>query len=69
VHPEDVAALSPYLTHHIRRFGDYVLDLSPPPDPPPAHLDLEEREPGASPAPGGFAEPALPEVDSRHGFR
>jgi TnpA family transposase len=69
VHPEDVAALSPYLTHHIRRFGDYVLDLSPPSDPPPAHLDLEEREPGASPAPGSFAEPALPEVDSRHGFR
>jgi TnpA family transposase len=41
VPPEDVAALSPYLTHHIRRFGDYVLDLSPPPDPPPTHLDLE----------------------------
>lgn len=41
VHPEDVATLSPYLTHHIRRFGDYVLDLSPPPDPLPAHLDLE----------------------------
>lgn len=28
--PADVATLSPYLTRHIRRFGDYVLDLSPP---------------------------------------
>jgi len=25
---EDVAALSPYLTSHIKRFGDYVIDLS-----------------------------------------
>lgn len=24
---EDVAGLSPYLTSHIKRFGDYVLDL------------------------------------------
>nr|WP_242951599.1 transposase [Clostridium felsineum] len=23
----DVAALSPYLTRHIKRFGDYVIDL------------------------------------------
>jgi hypothetical protein len=28
-----VAALSPYLTRHIKRFGDYVLDLSVRPDP------------------------------------
>jgi hypothetical protein len=25
---EDVAALSPYLTSHIKRFGDYLLDLN-----------------------------------------
>ncbi|MEM9541407.1 MAG: Tn3 family transposase, partial [Cyanobacteria bacterium P01_E01_bin.42] len=25
---EDVAALSPYLTRHIKRFGDYFLDLT-----------------------------------------
>ena len=24
---EDVAALSPYLTSHIKRFGDYLVDL------------------------------------------
>lgn len=36
----DVASLSPYLTRHIRRFGDYVLDLSPPSEPPEAHLEL-----------------------------
>jgi TnpA family transposase len=30
---EAVAALSPYLTRHIKRFGDYVLDLSVRPDP------------------------------------
>lgn len=28
VRREDVAALSPYLTSHIKRFGDYVIDLS-----------------------------------------
>lgn len=30
---EDVAALSPYLTQHIKRFGDYFIDLSEPPPP------------------------------------
>ena len=30
---EDVAALSPYLTRHIKRFGDYFIDLSTPPQP------------------------------------
>lgn len=30
---EDVAALSPYLTRHIKRFGDYFIDLSAPPQP------------------------------------
>jgi Tn3 transposase DDE domain len=30
---EDVAALSPYLTRHIKRFGDFFLDLSVPPQP------------------------------------
>ncbi len=41
--PADVATLSPYLTRHIRRFGDYVLDLSPPADLPEAHLELNGR--------------------------
>ena len=30
---EDVAALSPYLTRHVKRFGDYVIDLSLIPQP------------------------------------
>jgi TnpA family transposase len=30
---EDVATLSPYLTTHIKRFGDYVVDLNTPPQP------------------------------------
>jgi TnpA family transposase len=33
VYREDVAALSPYLTTHIKRFGDYVVDLDTPPQP------------------------------------
>jgi Tn3 transposase DDE domain len=60
VHPEDVAALSPYLTHHLRRFGDYVLDLSPPPDPPPTHLDLELDAPPESAESAESAAPATP---------
>jgi TnpA family transposase len=33
VRREDVAAMSPYLTQHIKRFGDYFIDLSEPPRP------------------------------------
>ncbi len=33
LHREDVAQLSPYLTEHIKRFGDYVVDLETVPDP------------------------------------
>ncbi|NRF94422.1 Tn3 family transposase [Paenibacillus frigoriresistens] len=29
----DVAALSPYMTRHIKRFGDYVIDLKDVPEP------------------------------------
>jgi hypothetical protein len=49
IDPADVATLSPYLTRHIRRFGDYELDLSPPADLPEAHLELN----GGSGGPGG----------------
>jgi TnpA family transposase len=35
---EDVTALSPYLTRHVKRFGDYFIDVSVPPQP------LSERE-------------------------
>jgi TnpA family transposase len=41
---EDLAALSPYLTHHIRRFGDYVVDLAQVPPPVEDNLVI----PGAS---------------------
>ena len=33
VRREDVAMLSPYLTSHVKRFGDYVVDLDATPDP------------------------------------
>ena len=35
---EDVGALSPYLREHIKRFGDYVLDLENIPQPLDAAL-------------------------------
>jgi Tn3 transposase DDE domain len=34
VNREDLAALSPYQTRHIKRFGDYVLPLTVAPDEP-----------------------------------
>ncbi len=37
VKSEDLKTLSPYLTKHIKRFGDYVVDLSEIPPP----LDIE----------------------------
>ena len=30
---EEVVQLSPYLTEHVKRFGDYVVDLEVVPDP------------------------------------
>jgi len=30
---EDIAQLSPYLTSHLKRFGDYVIDSETPPVP------------------------------------
>ena len=37
---EDVAQLSPYLTEHVKRFGDYLVDLETVPD--PLHADMPE---------------------------
>jgi hypothetical protein len=37
---EDLAALSPYLTGHIKRFGDYVIDLGAPPQPLDGDLNV-----------------------------
>ncbi len=52
VRAADVAALSPYTTRHIRRFGDYTLDTSPPDRSVQPHLDLDEND-GAEDAAGG----------------
>ncbi|WP_215453009.1 transposase [Streptomyces sp. ATCC 21386] len=36
IDPEDLAAITPYITSRIRPFGDWKLDLTP-----PAALDIE----------------------------
>ncbi|MCP4966884.1 MAG: Tn3 family transposase [bacterium] len=41
---QDVAALSPYTTKHVLRFGDYVLDLTPPTTTINTHLELDTTE-------------------------
>lgn len=55
VDPDDLATISPYITHTIRRFGDWVLDLSPPERQPVTALDLV---PGAL-FPGGISSPPV----------
>jgi hypothetical protein len=40
LHPVDLATVSPYITHTIRRFGDWHLDLTPPEADTPTHLAL-----------------------------
>jgi TnpA family transposase len=40
---DDLAAITPYITHTIRRLGDLVLDLDPPDAVPATRLDLEPR--------------------------
>jgi len=39
----DLAAVSPYITRTIRRFGNWVVDLTPPDHAPVTRLDLEPR--------------------------
>src|SRR5271165_4836303 len=53
VDPDDLATIAPYITHTIRRFGDWVLDLSPPEAVPVTALNLA---PGAL-FPGGRFDP------------
>src|SRR5699024_2668532 len=38
----DIADLSPYLRRHIKRFGDYVIDLESPPEPLNEKMTLTE---------------------------
>jgi TnpA family transposase len=52
IDPDDVATLSPLITHTIRRFGDWHLDLTPPEATGDARLAVpvnRRRPPGASP--------------------
>ncbi|EHY87515.1 Tn3 family transposase [Saccharomonospora azurea] len=55
---DDLATISPYITHTIRRFGDWVLDLSTPDAVPVTTLDLV---PGAL-FPGDITAAAAPSV-------
>ena len=43
VDTDDLAAVSPYITRTIRRFGNWVVDLTPPDHAPATRLDLEPR--------------------------
>jgi hypothetical protein len=40
VDPIDLATVTPYTTHTVRRFGDWHLDLTPPEAPAPTHLAI-----------------------------
>ena len=37
---EDVASLSPYVTSHVKRFGDYLIDVEAIPEPYEIELAL-----------------------------
>src|SRR5271166_1879362 len=43
VDTDDLATVSPYITRTIRRFGSWVVDLTPPDRAPATRLDLEPR--------------------------
>ncbi|MEV8636662.1 Tn3 family transposase [Streptosporangium sp. NPDC051023] len=43
IDPDDLATISPYITHTIRRFGNWTLNLTPPAAAPTTRLDLEPR--------------------------
>jgi hypothetical protein len=43
VDTDDLATISPYITRTIRRFGSWVVDLTPPAQAPATRLDLESR--------------------------
>lgn len=43
VDTDDLATITPYIQHTIRRMGDLVLNLSPPEEAPVSRLDLEPR--------------------------
>jgi len=43
VDPAGLAAVSPYITHTVRRFGNWTLNLTPPDRAPTTRPDLEPR--------------------------
>lgn len=43
VDPDDLATIAPYITHTVRRFGNWVINLTPPEQTPTTRLDLEPR--------------------------
>jgi hypothetical protein len=45
VDPVDLATVTPYITHIVRRFGDWHLDLTPSEAPVAAHLRLPTPTP------------------------
>ena len=60
VDPDDLATIAPYITHTIRRFGDWVLDLSPPEAAPVTALNLARAH--CSPAAGLTRIPGDPDL-------
>lgn len=57
IEPELIAAISPYLTQHINRFGRYILDVTR--QPPPLNYDLFSPQPSkAPPTPPSTDDPA-----------
>lgn len=42
INREDIARLSPYITSHIKRFGDYIIDINVVPDPVDVEFSLEK---------------------------
>ncbi|MFI7236684.1 Tn3 family transposase [Streptomyces cyaneofuscatus] len=61
VDPEDLAHISPYLTEHIRRFGEYSthdLDIEPEAYDPHLDVDFAPLRGDAERAPGGYGQAA-----------
>lgn len=41
--PDDLATIAPCITHTVRRFGNWVINPTPPEKAPTTRLDLEPR--------------------------
>ncbi|MEV4172493.1 Tn3 family transposase [Nonomuraea sp. NPDC049709] len=56
---DDLATISPYITHVIRRFGNGILNLTPPAANPTTRLDLESPSPLRPITGGSLAAPGV----------